>query len=91
MRQMVWIKNAHVQGWGCSQCYWIFHPLGPPLGHGMDEMMKNYEHERDLEYLLHSCSANPKPEDDRELTRFPLIPKRNHILTGPAVKVAAKA
>ena len=91
MRQMVWIKNARVQGWGCSQCNWIYNPLGPPLGHGMDEMMKNYERERDLEYLLHSCSTHPKPENDRELSRFPLISKIGRVMRGPAVKVTAKA
>jgi len=91
MRQMVWIKTARVQSWGCSQCNWTFNPLGPPLGSGLDEMMQNYEHERDLEYLLHSCAANPRPEDNRDVSRFPLIPKIDRQMQRPAVRIDAKA
>jgi hypothetical protein len=91
MRQIVWIKTARVRGWGCSQCNWVFSPLGPPLGNSLDEMMQNYEREREMEYLLHSCAQYPKPEDHREVSRFPLIPKIDRMIRTPPVRVDAKA
>jgi hypothetical protein len=91
MRPMVWIKTAHLQGWCCSECNWTFNPLGPPLGSSLDEMMLNYEREREMEYLLHSCAQHPKPEDNRDVSRFPLIPKIDRMMPDPAVRVDAKA
>jgi hypothetical protein len=91
MRQMVRIKTARAQGWGCSQCDWTFNPLGPPLGNSLDEMMQNYEREREMEYLLHSCAQYPRPEDNRDVSRFPLIPKIDRVMQRPAVRVDAKA
>ena len=91
MRQMVWIKTTRAQGWGCSQCSWMFNPLGPPIGNCLDEMMQNYEREREMEYLLHSCAQYPKPEGNQDVSRFPLIPKINRMMRGPAVRVDAKA
>ena len=26
-RKLVWIENQKFQGFGCSQCNWVFHPL----------------------------------------------------------------
>jgi len=87
MRQMVWIKTACVQGWGCSQCNWTFNPLGPPIGDCLDDMMQNYERERDSECLLHSCVEHARAD----VSRFPPIPKIDRILRVPAVRVNAKA
>jgi hypothetical protein len=88
---MVWIKTARVQSWGCSQCNWTFNPLGPPLGNCLDEMMQNYEHQRDMEHLLHTCVEHSSSENDRDVYRFPLIPKTDRLMLGPAVRIVAKA
>jgi hypothetical protein len=88
---MVWIKTARAQGWGCSQCNWTFNPLGPPLGNCLDEMMQNYERQRDMEHLLHACVENSSPEENRDVSRFPLIPKIDRVMRGPAFRVDAKA
>ena len=91
MRTMVWIKTALVQSWGCSQCNWTFNPLGPPLGNCLDEMMQNYERQRDMEHLLHACVKHSSPEDTQDVSRFPLIPKIDRMMRDPAVRVDAKA
>ena len=91
MRSMVWIKTARVQSWGCSQCNWTFNPLGPPLGNCLDEMMQNYERQRDMEHLLHACVEHSSPEDSRDVSRFPLIPKIDRVMRGPAFRADAKA
>jgi hypothetical protein len=91
MRQMVWVKTARVQSWGCSQCSWTFNPLGPPLGNGLDEMMQNYERQRDMEHLLHACVEHSSSDNDRDVSRFPLIPKIDRLMRGPAVRIVAKA
>jgi hypothetical protein len=91
MRQMVWIKTTRAQGWGCSQCSWMFNPLGPPIGNCLDEMMQNYERQRDMECLLHACVEQPRSEVDRNVSRFPLHPKSYRVMRGPGVRVDAKA
>jgi hypothetical protein len=91
MRQMVWIKSERAQGWGCSQCNWTFNPLGPPLGNCLDEMMQNYERQRDMECVLHACVEHPRPEDNRDIPRLPLMPKIYRIMRGPAARVETKA
>ena len=90
MRHMVWIETARAQGWGCSQCNWIFHPVGPPRGNCLDEMMRNYELQRDTECALHTCVEYPRPEDARDFSRSSLLPKTYRIMRCPDV-VAAKA
>jgi hypothetical protein len=91
MRQMVWMKTARMQGWGCSQCNWTFNPLGPPIGNCLDEMMQNYERQRDIECVLHVCVEHPRPEDARDVSGFPLIPKIDRTMRVRAIGVAAKA
>jgi hypothetical protein len=34
-RELVWIDQPRFRGWGCSQCAWIFNPLGPAPGAGL--------------------------------------------------------
>jgi len=31
-RKLVWIENQKFQGFGCSQCNWVFQPSGSPEG-----------------------------------------------------------
>jgi hypothetical protein len=59
MRQMIWIKTAGMNAWGCSQCVWLFNPSDPPRGSNLEEMKENYERQRDKEYASHVCAKYP--------------------------------
>jgi hypothetical protein len=59
-RQMVWRKTAQIEAWACTGCAWTFRPSGPPLGDDLDEMMENYEVQRDKEYARHVCAQHPR-------------------------------
>src|ERR1700674_2462272 len=52
-RAMMSIKR--IQGWGCSDCAWVFVPSGPPLGNTIEEMMRNFEAKRHKEFTSHLC------------------------------------
>jgi hypothetical protein len=59
-RKMVWVEGRNFQGWACSQCAWMFNPQGPVGGGSFDEMMAQYEQDRDKEFAAHVCAAHPK-------------------------------
>ncbi len=59
--------SAGLYGWkknifgGCSECAWVFNPSGPPTGNSFDEMMRNFELQRDREFSSHVCADHPSP------------------------------
>src|SRR6266849_8744813 len=60
MRKMTWVKSALSESWACSQCAWVFKPSGPPRGTTLDEMMQNFERQRDREFASHLCAEHPR-------------------------------
>jgi hypothetical protein len=42
------------EGWGCSDCAWVFNPSGPPVGRSLDEMKRNYEMKLSEEFASHT-------------------------------------
>jgi hypothetical protein len=67
MRKLVWIENQKLQGFGCSECDWVFNPSGALAGQSLDEMKRKYEAQRDKEFAAHVCAQhrrakNPKSE-----------------------------
>jgi hypothetical protein len=58
-RKLVWIEEQGFQGWGCSECAWVFNISGPPVGKSLDEMKDNYEHQRDKDFASHDCAQHP--------------------------------
>ena len=71
MRRMIWIQTARTEAWACSECGWIFNPLGPPRGNDMSEMKQNFERQRDKEYGSHVCAAHPRAKNSRDDTKIP--------------------
>jgi DNA-binding NarL/FixJ family response regulator len=37
-RKLVWVETLNFHGRACSECAWVFNPLGPPVGESIDEM-----------------------------------------------------
>jgi hypothetical protein len=43
-------RRKTFSGFGCSECAWVFSPSGLPTGNSFDEMMRNFELQRDREF-----------------------------------------
>jgi hypothetical protein len=71
MRQMMWIKTAGREGWGCSQCAWTIRPPDPLRGSSLDEMKQNYLNQREREFASHICAAHPRAKSARDDSGFP--------------------
>ncbi len=65
-RKLVWIEQQRFRGFGCSECGWRFQPFGPPAGASFDEMLRNFELQRDKEFTLHVCADRPKSHGRQE-------------------------
>jgi hypothetical protein len=59
-RRLVWIEQPQFRGFGCSECAWVFNPSGAPSGKTFDEMMRNFELQRDKAFRLHVCADHPR-------------------------------
>jgi hypothetical protein len=57
-RKLAWIEEHRFQGWGCSECAWVFNPSGGPIGKSIDEMKENYELRRDKDFAVHVCAEH---------------------------------
>ncbi len=55
-RKLVWIERKRFRGFGCSECEWRFKPSGSPEGKSFDEMVRNFELQRDKEFESHVCA-----------------------------------
>jgi len=64
-RKQVWIEQQRFRGWGCSECAWVFNPSEAPTGKSFDEMMRNYEVQRDKAFASHACAEHPRRENRR--------------------------
>jgi hypothetical protein len=65
-RKLVWIEEQRFQGWGCSECAWVSTPLGAPIGKSLDEMMQNYEQQRDKYFAAHVCAHPPGTKNTKD-------------------------
>jgi hypothetical protein len=59
-RKLVWIENKNFQGFGCSECNWMFRPSHALVGESLDEMKEKYEAQRDKEFAAHDCVKHPR-------------------------------
>jgi hypothetical protein len=59
-RKLVWFKQQRFLGFGCSECGWRFKPSGASTGTSFDEMMRNFELQRDKEFTLHICAEHTR-------------------------------
>jgi hypothetical protein len=63
LRKLIWIEKSRFRGFGCSACAWIFKPTGAPTGNSFDEMMQNFELQRDHEFTSHVCAEHPRSQE----------------------------
>lgn len=65
MRKLVWIETQNRQGFGCSECNWVFNPSGGLAGESLDEMKRKYEAQRDKEFAAHVCAKHPRAKSPK--------------------------
>jgi len=68
-RKLIWIDKSRFQGFGCSACAWVFKPSGAPTGNSFDEMMQNFELQRDNEFISHVCAEHPHSQGRKNLNK----------------------
>jgi hypothetical protein len=59
-RKLVWVENQDFQGFGCSECKWVFETAVALVGESLDEMKVQYEAQRDKEFTAHICVKHPR-------------------------------
>jgi hypothetical protein len=64
-RQLIWIEEGHFNGWGCSECAWVFNPSDAPTGKSLGEMIQNFEEQRDNEFASHVCANHTRTKSTK--------------------------
>src|ERR1035438_3376924 len=59
-RKLVWVDGGRFLGFACSECSWRFDSSAAPTGKSFDEMMRNFELQRDKEFTSHVCADHPR-------------------------------
>jgi rubredoxin len=59
-RKLVRVEGQSFQGWGCSECSWVFNPSGPPVGQSLDEMTRNFRAQLSNEFASHDCAQHTR-------------------------------
>jgi hypothetical protein len=57
-RKLLWIEKHDFEGWGCSECGWVFSISGSPTGKTLEEMERNYILQRDKDFASHVCAEH---------------------------------
>ena len=60
--KLVWVEQQRFQGFGCSERGWGFIPAGRPPGMSLDEVMNNFELQRDKGFASHVCADHTKSQ-----------------------------
>jgi len=90
-KRLVWVEATYMEAWTCSACAWAFLPTGPPLGHGLEEMMENYERLRDMEFSSHVCAQHPIRNAGLEHSRNSYQKRIENTVRSVAQTMSAKA
>jgi hypothetical protein len=59
-RKLVWIESQTFEGFGCSECNWVFESPGALVGKSLDDVKQKYEVQRDKEFAAHVCVKPPR-------------------------------
>jgi hypothetical protein len=64
-RKLVWVENKNFEGFGCSECTWVFKPSSAIVKESLDEMKQAYADQRDKEFAAHVCAEHLASPPDR--------------------------
>jgi hypothetical protein len=60
LRKPIWIEEPRFEGYGCSECAWVFKPEGRPAGDSLDEMKEIFERLRNKAFAIHVCAEHAR-------------------------------
>jgi rubredoxin len=63
-RKLVWAESQNFPGWACSECGWVFDPLGPIDEESIDQMKMHFGQQRDKDFASHVCANHPRTTKD---------------------------
>ena len=66
-RKLIWIAEGGFHGWGCSECVWVFTSSDALTGKSFNELMQNFEAQRDKEFASHFCTEHPRTQERKTL------------------------
>jgi len=52
---------------GCSECAWVFRPRGSPKGKSPEEMLRDFESQRDEAFASHLCAEHSRKSTPEQL------------------------
>ena len=58
-REMIWVEQG-LGCWRCSECAWVFNLSRARAAKSFEEMMGNFQLERDNEFAVHVCADYPR-------------------------------
>ncbi len=58
-REMIWVEHG-LGCWRCSECAWVFDLSRARSAKSFEEMMGNFQVERDKEFTGHICANFPR-------------------------------
>ncbi len=64
-RKLVWIENQNFEGFGCSECNWVFKPSSAIVTKSLDEMKQEYGAQRVKEFAAHVGAEHLASTPDR--------------------------
>ncbi len=64
-RKLIWIEESRFRGWGCSECAWVFNSSGSPTGNSFDELVRNFELQRDKAFTSHVCAEHRRAKTQK--------------------------
>jgi hypothetical protein len=59
-RKLVWVEAQTFEGWGCSECAWLFNFSGPLSDKSLDEMKQSFQVQLSEEFTSHACAEHPR-------------------------------
>lgn len=59
-------RRKPFSGWGCSECAWVFNSSGSPTGNSFDELVRNFELQRDKAFTSHVCAEHRRAKTQKD-------------------------
>jgi hypothetical protein len=65
-RKLIRVEDPRFEGWGCSECDWVFNASGSPIGKSLDEMKRNFQMQLSEEFASHACAGRPRIKEAKD-------------------------
>ena len=66
-RKLVWVEGKSFEGWGCSECAWLFNFSSPLSVKLLDAMKRSFQVQLSEEFTSHVCADHPRTKGGEAL------------------------